>query len=46
LERRGELAPYRCLLSGHAFDGEEAHEAVGGGLSVDRHDWPLDERIL
>ena len=41
LQRRGELAPDRRLLSGHALDGEEAHEAVGGGLSVDRHDLSL-----
>jgi hypothetical protein len=37
-QRSGELAPYRCLLSGHALDSEEAHEAVSGGLSVNRHD--------
>ena len=41
LQRRGKLAPNRGLLSGHALDGEEAHEAVGGGLSVNRHDESL-----
>ena len=41
LQHRGKLAPYRCLLSSHALDSEEAHEAVGGGLSVDRHDLSL-----
>ena len=40
-QRRGELAPDRCLLSGHTLDSEEAHEAGGGGLSVDRHDLSL-----
>jgi hypothetical protein len=45
-QRRHELAPYRCLLSGHALDGEEAHEAVSGGLRVDRHDGSFDERSL
>ncbi len=33
-----ELAPDRRLLSGHALDGEEAHEAVGGGLGIDGHE--------
>jgi len=46
LERRGKLAPDRGLLSGHAFDGEEAHEAVGGGFGVDRHDESFDQRSL
>jgi hypothetical protein len=30
-----DLTPDRRLLSGHALDSEEAHEAVGGGLDVD-----------
>jgi hypothetical protein len=34
---RGELTSYRGLFSGHALDGEEAHEAVSGGLRVDTH---------
>ncbi len=46
LQRRGKLAPNRCLLSGHALDGEEAHDAVSGGLSVDRHDESFDEAEL
>ena len=41
---RGEFAPYRGLLSGHALDGEEAHEAVSGGFDVDRHEGSFDER--
>ena len=36
-QRRAELAPDRRLLSGDALDGEEAHEAVGGGFGVDGH---------
>jgi hypothetical protein len=44
-QRRGELAPYRRLLSGHALDSEEAHEAVSGGFDVDGHDDPLDRGI-
>ena len=45
-QRRGELAPDRRLLSGHALDGEEAHKAVSGGFDVDRHGEFLDERSL
>ena len=43
LQRRAELAPDRGLLSGHALDGEEAHEAVSGGMGVDGHDRYLEE---
>ena len=38
LQRRAELPPDRRLLAGDALDGEEAHEAVGGGFDVDGHD--------
>jgi hypothetical protein len=38
LQRRPEFASDRALLSGHALDGEEAHETVSGGFCVDRHD--------
>jgi hypothetical protein len=41
LQRRAELASYRCLFSGHSLDSEEAHEAVGGSFYVDGHDDPL-----
>ncbi|MHC2320910.1 hypothetical protein ACVIHC_007956 [Bradyrhizobium diazoefficiens] len=37
LQRGGELPPDCRLLSGDALDGEEAHEAIGGGFGVDRH---------
>jgi hypothetical protein len=42
LQRGAELASDCGLLSGHSLDGEEAHEAVGGGFDVDGHDDPLD----
>jgi len=37
LQRRPEFASDRFFLSGHALDGEEAHEAVSGGFGVDGH---------
>ena len=43
---RGQFAPYRGLLSGHALHGEEAHEAISGGFDVDRHNKSFDERGL
>src|SRR5262249_30530521 len=41
LQRGGELAADRGLLSGHALDAEGAEKTIGGGLRIDRHDIPL-----
>ena len=37
LQRRAKIAADRGFFSGHALDGEEAHEAVGGGFDIDGH---------
>src|SRR6185369_7339532 len=37
LQRGGDLAPDRGLLTGNAFHGEKAHQAVGGGGGVVGH---------
>ena len=41
LQRGRELTPDRRLLSGDALDREEAHEAIGGGFGIDRHEMVL-----